>query len=191
MKYKNHDIIIKARIEVEDYIDSYEIRELFDIIENALFQSDSRDVHYISEVLRLPRLAVSAAKQDIREYRHERLKIISVSQGSIIFESAVAAAALYVIKKVIADPILKAYKETHINNELTYLFRNIINEKTIFIADKIREVSRKRGYELSVRETIKSPDSPRIIYIEKALTKRSKKKRRILTLGEELDKNSK
>lgn len=166
-----------------------EFREAFDLIENVLYYSDRRDIEYASGVMKLSNIVADAAKERIRNYRHERLRITKVSNGSIIFEGAIATAALYVLKKTLADPLENAYKNSNAYSELTTFFRHIIDEKTIFITKKLREASRRRGYIPDVRHEIKSPDVPRHIYME-LRREDEMKKRRIPTLGEELDKNA-
>jgi hypothetical protein len=112
-----------------------------------------------------------------------------VSSGSIVLEGTIAAAALYVLKKTIGEPLGDAYKKSNAYGELSNFFRHIIDEKTIFISEKLREISHKRGYVPDVRHEIKSPDSPRRIFVELRREDETKR-RRIPSLGEELDKNA-
>jgi hypothetical protein len=139
--------------------------------------------------LRIPAIVADAAKERIRSLRHERLRITNVATGSIILEGTIAAAALYVLKKTIGEPLGDAYKKSNIYAELSNFFRQIINEKTIFITDKIREIGHKRGYIPDVRHEIGSPDAPRHIFIE-LRRKDEQKRKKIPSLGEELDKNA-
>lgn len=189
MRYRPHDIVIHIRLTCDGGTESLEFREAFDLVENVLYNSDRRDIEYASQSLRIHPVIADAAKERIRSLRHERLRVTEVSTGSIILEGTIAAAALYVLKKTIGEPLGEAYKNSIPYKELSNFFRNLIDEKTIFITDKLRQISHARGYIPDVRHEIKSPDSPRHIYLN--LRRADAQKRpRIPSLGEELDKNA-
>ncbi len=189
MKYRQHDIIVHIRLACNGGTESLDFRDALDLVENVLYNSDRRDIEYASQSLRIPPIIADAAKERIRNLRHERLKITEVSTGSIILEGTIAAAALYVLKKTIGEPMGEAYKKSVAYGELANFFRNLIDEKTIFIAEKLRQISHRRGYIPDVKHEIKSPDTPRHIYVN--LRREDIHKRpRIPSLGEELDKDA-
>ncbi len=189
MRYRPHDIVIHMRLACEDGAESLDIREALDLIENVLYNSDRRDIEYASQSLRIHPIVADAAKERIRSLRHERFRIIEVSSGSIILEGTIAAAALYVLKKTIGEPMGDAYKNSVAYGELSNFFRHLIDEKTIFITEKLRQISHRRGYIPDVRNEIKSADSARHIYLD--LRREDTHKRpRIPSLGEELDRDA-
>jgi len=188
MRYRPNDIVIHIRLACDGGTESLEFRDAFDLIENVLYNSDRRDIEYASQALRIHPLIADAAKERIRSLRHERLRVTEVSTGSILLEGTIAAAALYVLKKTIGEPMGDAYKNSVAYGELSNFFRNLIDEKTLFITEKLRQISHRRGYIPDVRHEIKSPEAPRHIYLE--LRREDAHKRpRIPSLGEELDKD--
>ncbi|MCB1600246.1 MAG: hypothetical protein H7A19_05750 [Rhodanobacteraceae bacterium] len=188
MKYRPHDIVLHVRLACDEGTESLNFRDALDLIENVLYNSDRRDIEQASQSLRIPPIIADAAKERIRNLRHERLRITNVSTGSIVLEGTIAAAALFVLKKTIMDPFGDAYRKSRLYGELSNFFRQIIDEKTLFISEKLREMSHKNGYVPEVRHEIKSPDIPRHIFIELRRDDETKR-RRIPSLGEELDKN--
>ena len=188
MRYKPHDIVIHIRLVSDGGIESLEFRDAFDLIENVLYNSDRRDIEYASQALRIHPVIADAAKERIRSLRHERLRVTEVTTGSIILEGTITATALYVLKKTIGEPLGEAYKNSVAYGELSNFFRHLIDEKTVFITEKLRQISHRRGYISDVRHEIKSPDIPRHIYLD--LRREDAHKRpRIPSLGEELDKD--
>jgi len=187
MGYRSHDIVIHIRLSCDGGAESIDFRDAFDLIENVLYASDRRDIEYASQSLQIHSIIADAAKERIRNLRHERLRITEVSTGSIILEGTIVAVALFVLKKTIGEPIGEAYKKSMPYKELSDFFRYLIDEKTIFISEKLRKISYARGYMSDVRHEIKSPDSPRHIYLD-LKREEGHKRPRIPSLGEELDK---
>ncbi len=173
--------------------------QVFDSIENALYESDrndvidffrryERDIEYEigEEIYKLSR---DAAIHRIREYRHNRLLINNARDGSIEFEAFVIAVAALTLSSTLKESFKEGYKKSILHERLSEYIREMIDNKTLYIAEKLRKAFGKKKRTVQVNVEQLSDNRPKEIKItvhEELILKELEKPE--LTLGEIVDK---
>jgi hypothetical protein len=175
-------------------IDPQLMIQVFDSVENALYDSDRTDVeeffkkyaaeHNIGDIFK------DAAIHRIREYRHNRLKIAEARNGSIELWAYVIAASYFVLNSTLAESFKEGYKKSRLHEDLTQFIKEQIDSKSLYIAEKIRRAFKSKQRRVEVKVIPPRIDEPKTIevniYGELPLKQLEKKPE--LTLGEVLDK---
>jgi len=175
-------------------VDPKLIIQVLDSVENALYESDRNDVEgffkrYKKE-LNISNLTRDAAVHRIREYRHNRLMVNDARNGSIEFESFVMAIAALTLASTIKESFKEGYKNSIVHKQLSEYIKETIDNKTLYIAEKLRKVfgKKKRNVQINVNQL--SDNLPKTIEVEvyeELILKELEKPE--LTLGEIVDKN--
>jgi len=167
--------------------------QVFDSIENALYESDRNDVvdffrRYKGE-LNISNLTRDAAIHRIREYKHNRLLINEARDGSIEFEAFVIAVAALTLSSTLKESFKEGYKNSILHKRLSEYVRETIDNKTLYIAEKLRRAFGKKKRRVQVNVEQLSDNRPKQIEItvyEELILKELEKPE--LTLGEIVDK---
>jgi len=186
----------KAAFE-QNLIDPKLIIQVFDSIENALYESDKYDVQSFFNRLPdkskrdLPPLVEDASINRIREYRHNRLIVSEANSGSIEFTAFVVAAAYLVLNNTLKHVLGDAWKKSILHQELVRVTVETIDNKTLFIAEKLRRAFLKKKRDIDVKVLQReNPSEPHtieaIIYAEFKPKEVSKPE---LTLGQVIEKS--
>jgi hypothetical protein len=176
-----------VKLNTEGRIESKDVLDLLETIENAVYSSDRREIEYVTRMIRLPRIVSDAAKERLRYHKDERFVVTRAGSGSIVLEGAIAATALYVLRKTVGEALDQGFKKSETFNRMTEFFRHQIDEKAIFLVERMRELLHRKEGIAEIRHEPKSPDAPHHIYVE-IVKPQVKGKDRIGTLGEELEK---
>lgn len=198
----NHDIKIVINIkgnkrrsnsDLGRIIEPKLLIQVFDSIENALYESDRNDVidffRVYKEELNISDLTRDAAIHRIREYRHNRLLINEARDGSIEFEAFVIAVAALTLSSTLKESFKEGYKNSILHKRLSEYIRETIDNKTLYIAEKLRKVFGKKKRRVQVNVEKLDEDQPKKIEItvyEELILKELGKPE--LTLGEIIDK---
>lgn len=198
IKGSNRDVNISSLEEAsqQSLIDPKLIIQVFDNIENALYESDKVDVqaffNRLSDKSRrdLPPLVEDASINRIREYRHNRLIITEANSGSIEFTAFVVAAAYLVLNNTLKHVLEDAWKKSNLHQELVKFTVETLNNKTLFIAEKLRRVFSKKRRDIDVtvlpRSNFSEPNTIEIIIYAEFKAKELPKSE--LTLGQAIKK---
>jgi|GEM_PF-3226030 len=207
MNYKasSHDIKIIINIkgnrrlsnntnDLRRIVDPKLLIQVFDSIENALYESDRSDVvgffrRYEKE-LDISTLTRDAAIHRIREYRHNRLLINDARDGSIEFEAFVIAVAAITLGSTLKESFKEGYKNSILHERLSEYIRKTIDNKTLYIAERLRRAfgKKKRSVQVNVKSTNENqPKQIEITVDDEFVLKEIEKPE--LTLGEVIDKN--
>lgn len=170
IKGRHRDLQISSRNDAfsQGVIDPKLIIQVFDSIENALYESDKTDVKSFFNQMKsrgnspLSPLVEDAAINRIREYRHNRLIVSEANSGSIEFDAYVVAAAFFVISKVLEEALLKS----KVFQKLVEFIARNIDAKTLYIAERLRRAfsKKKRDIDVNVKQRV-NQDEPNTIEV--------------------------
>lgn len=183
MEYTENDIVIRLRMRGKNgVVDAKNLLQSLDSIEEALYESDRKDIELLHEAGLITRLVADAALERLRRYRHNRLLLRNAENGSIILDGVVAAVPLYILKITLGEAIEKAVQESEAFNNLKEWFKDHIDQKSDYVLNALRNAlnSKSRSFELK-------SDKNRI----ELITRESGNERdnpQIKSLGEELNK---
>jgi hypothetical protein len=174
IKGRNRDYHINSRDEAfsQGLIDPKLIIQVFDSIENALYESDKVDVKTFfnrlnqQEKSSMPPIVEDAAINRIREYRHNRLIVSDAKSGSIEFTTLVVAAAFFVTSKVLEQTISGILEKSEVYQKLLKFTAKNLDSKVLFIAERLRRVffKKKRDIDVNVIQR-KSEEEPSTIEV--------------------------
>ena len=174
-------------------IDPKLLIQVLDSIENALFESDKKDVeryfHEYKEIDNLPDWVRAASLQRIREFRHNRLILTEARTGSIEITALVIAVSYFVLNATIKESFIEGYKQSKVHKNLTEFISRQIDNKASFIAERIRRVFGTKKRSVEVKSLPPAGSEPFIVEINiyEELIKQELEKP-TLTLGEVIDK---
>lgn len=144
--------------------------QVFDSIENALYDSDRVDVEMFfkkyAESLNIPSIYRDAALQRIREYRHNRLRLTDAKSGSIELYAYVIAGAYFVLNMTLKETIKEGYKQTDFHKNLANFIKDGIDSKALYIAEKIRKSFSKKKRDVIVRSLPPADIKPNTIEVD-------------------------
>lgn len=201
IKGRTRDFEINSRNDAfsQGIIDPKLIIQVFDSIENALYESDKSDVKSFfnrlssEEKKDLSPLVEDAAENRIREYRHNRLLVSDAESGSIEFTTYVVAAAFLVLNNTLKHTAKAIWEESIIHKKLVEFTVKSLNSKTLFIAEKLRRAFAKKKRDIDVnvlqRENDDAPYTIEANIYEELILKELKKPE--LTLGQVINKEKK
>lgn len=174
IKGRNRNVLINSRNEAlsKGLIDPKLIIQIFDSLENALYESDKIDVQNFfnrlsaKEKSSIPSIVEDAAINRIREYRHNRLIVSDANSGSIEFTTYVIAAAFFVTSKVLEQIISDTLDKSVVYQELVKFTSKNLDAKALFIAELLRRVffKKKRDIDVNVMQRTKE-DEPNTIEV--------------------------
>jgi len=168
--------------------------QVFDSIENALYESDRNDVVAFFRTYEnnpnISTLTRDAAIHRIREYKHNRLLINKARDGSIAFETFVIAVAAIILNNTLKESLKEGYKSSNLHMLLSEYVKESIDNKTLYIAEKLRKVFAKKKRNVKVNVTQLDNGEPKQIEvtIDDTLMLKELDKQE-LTLGEIVDKS--
>lgn len=167
------------------------LMNIFDSIENALYESDRKDVmdffnsyETYHDNLSLVR---DAAIHRIREYKHNRLLINEARNGSIELETFVFAIAAIILEKTLGESIFEGYKKSNLHQQLSEFVASTIDRKTLFIAERLRKVFSSKNKNVQVIVEDMNVDRPNTIIVT-VNSKEDDKSKPEITLGEIVDR---
>ncbi len=196
-----HDIKIIIRLKnSESLIDPKFLIQSLEHLENALYESDRKDVENFSKVLTeqllpkgifsnilMSRVIGDASLERLRRYKNKRLILTEARTGSIEIVAVVAAVGYYVLDKTIGETVGEAFKESNTGVILKQYFKDIIDKKAIYIVERLRESlgSKKRQGEVKYLPST-NENEPTTIVLEISESKDNYE--HIGSLSEKLDK---
>lgn len=186
MELSSSDIQIIIRF-LEGPFDARVLLNTFDNLENALYSSDRRDIEDAAREVGFSHVVRDAALERLRRYRHHRLQITEARSGSVEIIGLVLGVAAFVLSSTVGEAFKEGFKDTHLYEELKYYFQNVIDEKTLFIAEHIRRSfsSKKLPVNVKVLPASSASETQQIV-VEIDLTETSEESVRVLPLGEQL-----
>jgi len=151
--YKNYDIVVELNIKGNDgIINPQVISHTLDNLENSLYDSDREDIEQASERFHFPKIIMEASMERLRKHRHNRILFREVKNGSIILKGVVAGVSLMVLRDILEDAKdIELIRETN-QNEIVEFYKERIERKAFFIADKIERnfYQKKRDVKVKV-----------------------------------------
>jgi hypothetical protein len=197
----NHDIKIIIRLKnSERLIDPKFLIQSLEHLENALYESDRKDIEGFSDVLSeqimpnniFPKISISkvindASLERLRRYKNKRLILTEARTGSIEIIGVVAAVGYYVLDKTIGETVGEAFRESNTGVILKQYFKSVIDKKALYIVERLRESigSKKRQGEVQYLPST-NENEPTTIVLE--ISENKDNYEHISSLGEKLDK---
>jgi hypothetical protein len=128
MQYTENDIVIRLKMQGRNgVVDAKNLLQSLDSVEEALYESDRKDIELLYESGLISRLVADATLERLRRYRHNRLLLRNAENGSIVLEGVVAAVPLYILKITLGEALQKAIEESETFNKLKEWLKNHID----------------------------------------------------------------
>lgn len=131
------DITFRIHIDNRDRILPRDIETVFDSLEHALYLSDRDEIERICKSIKIPEVYRDAALERLRKYRGRRIVVDRVSEGSFIFDTLLIGVPLYILHKVIGEPINEGISKTESRKLLVDYVKRNIDEKALSIVMKL------------------------------------------------------
>ncbi len=140
------DIGIHVRFSGRQSFPSALISDVLDIIDDAIFQTQKRDLEYAKNNIELPELSLDAALHRIDNYHGVNFLLKGSNRGSLIITGIVAGLAFWVLKNTLGETLKEAWKDTDMHRRLKDLLLWRMKGKSKEVKEEIERNFRNFRY---------------------------------------------
>ena len=184
MQPTKHDIAIRLRLGGEDTIHPKDLVSALDTLEVALYESDRRDIERAALKFSIPPVIIDACLERLRGFRNDRIVLATAEPGSIVIGGLVAGVAYYVLQKTLGEIPFEAFKSTQFRRSLVEYFSQLIDDKAIYITERLRAATRAKKHRIDVRLQLHEGETPATILVNS--DGRPMKRHSVPSMGQQL-----